>query len=245
MNPAASWILVTGASRGIGRAIALRLAAEGRALALHGRSRSPALLQLAAQVQAAGGAARTLHFDLADRAAAAAALEAELAAHGAPYGVVCNAGMTRDAIFPALAGEDWDRVIGANLDGFYNVLRPLVLPMIQRRQPGRIVALSSMAGLAGNRGQVHYSAAKAGIIGASKALALELATRAITVNCVVPGVIRTDMTEGLALDAVLKDIPARRLGEPEEVASLVAYLLSEAAGYITRQVIAVNGGMAS
>lgn len=245
MNAASQWVLVTGASRGIGRAIALRLAADGYALVLHGRSLSPALQQVAVDTLSAGAPTRVLHFDLADRAAVASALEAEVAAHGAPYGVVCNAGMTRDAIFPALAGDDWDQVMAANLDGFYNVLRPLVLPMIQRRKPGRIVTLSSMAGLAGNRGQVHYSAAKAGIIGASKALALELATRGITVNCVAPGVIRTDMIEGLALEAVLQDIPARRLGEPQEVASLVAYLLSEAAGYITRQVIAVNGGMAT
>lgn len=243
MNATRQWVLVTGASRGIGRAIALRLAADGYGLVLHGRSLSPALQQVAAQVQAAGAPSRSLHFDLADRAAAAAALEADVAAHGAPYGVVCNAGMTRDGIFPALGADDWDHVLAANLDGFYNVLRPLVLPMIQRRKPGRIVTLSSMAGLAGNRGQVHYSAAKAGIIGASKALALELATRGITVNCVVPGVIRTDMTEGLAVEEVLRDIPARRLGEPEEVASLVGYLMSAAAGYITRQVIAVNGGM--
>jgi len=245
MNAASPWVLVTGASRGIGRAIALRLAAEGYALVLHGRSYSPALQQVAVDTLSAGAPTRVLHFDLADRAAAATVLEAEIAAHGAPYGVVCNAGMTRDAIFPALAGDDWDRVVAANLDGFYNVLRPVVLPMIQRRKPGRIITLSSMAGLAGNRGQVHYSAAKAGIIGASKALALELASRGITVNCVAPGVIRTDMIEGLALETVLKDIPARRLGEPEEVASLVAYLLSAAAGYITRQVIAVNGGMAT
>jgi len=245
MTTARQWILITGASRGIGRAIALRLAADGFGLVLHGRSPSPDLQQTAEQAQAHGVPTRIVHFDIADRAAAAAALEADVATHGAPYGVVCNAGMRRDGIFPALTADDWDNVLGTNLDGFYNVLRPLVLPMIRRRKPGRIVTLSSMAGLAGNRGQVNYSAAKGGIIGASKALALELATRRITVNCVAPGLIGTDMIQGVTLDELLRDIPMRRVGEPEEVASLVGYLMSEGAAYITRQVISVNGGMST
>ncbi len=245
MTAARQWILITGASRGIGRAIALRLAGDGFGLVLHGRSLSPDLKQTAEQARAAGVPTRIVHFDIADRAAAAAALEADVAAHGAPYGVVCNAGMRRDGIFPALTADDWDDVLGTNLDGFYNVLRPLVLPMIRRRKPGRIVTLSSMAGLAGNRGQVNYSAAKGGIIGASKALALELATRGITVNCVAPGLIGTDMIEGAPLDELLRDIPMRRVGEPGEVASLVSYLMSEGAAYITRQVISVNGGMST
>jgi 3-oxoacyl-[acyl-carrier protein] reductase len=245
MTAARQWILITGASRGIGRAIALRLAGDGFGLVLHGRSLSPDLQQTAEQARAAGVPTRSVHFDIADRAAAAAALEADVAAHGAPYGVVCNAGMRRDGIFPALTADDWDDVLGTNLDGFYNVLRPLVLPMIRRRKPGRIVTLSSMAGLAGNRGQVNYSAAKGGIIGASKALALELATRGITVNCVAPGLIGTDMIEGAPLDELLRDIPMRRVGEPGEVASLVSYLMSEGAAYITRQVISVNGGMST
>lgn len=242
MTPERKWVLITGASRGIGRAIAVRLAADGYGLVLHGRSLSPALVETA---QALGVPTRLLYFDLADRAAAAAALDADLATHGAPYGVVCNAGMTRDGIFPALSAEDWDGVVRTNLDGFYNLLRPLVLPMIRRRKPGRIVTLSSMAGLAGNRGQVNYSAAKGGIIGASKALALELAARFITVNCVAPGLIRTDMIESAPVDDLLRHVPLRRVGEPAEVASLVAYLLSDDAGYITRQVIAVNGGMST
>ena len=245
MTAAQQWILVTGASRGIGRAIALHLAGDGFGLVLHGRSLSPQLQQTAEQARAAGVPTRIVHFDIADRAAAAAALEADVAAHGAPYGVVCNAGMRRDGIFPALSAEDWDGVLGANLDGFYNVLRPLVMPMIRRRKPGRIVTLSSMAGLAGNRGQVNYSAAKGGIIGASKALALELATRGITVNCVAPGLIGTDMIQGVPLDDLLRDIPMRRVGEPQEVASLVGYLMSPGAAYITRQVISVNGGMST
>lgn len=245
MTAARQWILITGASRGIGRAIALHLAGDGFGLVLHGRSLSPDLQQTAEQARAAGVPTRIVHFDIADRAAAAAALEADVAAHGAPYGVVCNAGMRRDGIFPALTADDWDDVLGANLDGFYNVLRPLVMPMIRRRKPGRIVTLSSMAGLAGNRGQVNYSAAKGGIIGASKALALELATRGITVNCVAPGLIGTDMIQGVPLDELLRDVPMRRVGEPGEVASLVGYLMSQGAAYITRQVISVNGGMST
>ena len=245
MTAARQWILITGASRGIGRAIALHLAGDGFGLVLHGRSLSADLQQTVEQAQTIGVPTRIVHFDIADRAAAAAALEADVAAHGAPYGVVCNAGMRRDGIFPALTADDWDDVLGANLDGFYNVLRPLVMPMIRRRKPGRIVTLSSMAGLAGNRGQVNYSAAKGGIIGASKALALELATRGITVNCVAPGLIGTDMIQGAPLDELLRDIPMRRVGEPGEVASLVGYLMSQGAAYITRQVISVNGGMST
>ncbi len=237
------WVLVTGSSRGIGRAIALRLAREGYGLILHGRSDTEALTEVRNEIAAAGGEARRLTFDVADRAAAAAALLGEVEAHGAPYGVVCNAGIARDGAFPALGGEDWDQVLHTNLDSFYNVLQPLIMPMIRRRAPGRIVTLSSVSGLIGNRGQVNYSAAKAGIIGASKALAVELASRRITVNCVAPGLIRTDMIADAPIDEALKMIPAQRVGEPEEVASLVSYLLSEDAAYITRQVIAVNGGL--
>ncbi|HKY91355.1 MAG TPA: 3-oxoacyl-ACP reductase FabG, partial [Nevskiaceae bacterium] len=184
-----------------------------------------------------------LGFDIADRATCAAALSADIETHGAYYGVVCNAGLARDGAFPALSSDDWDQVLRTNLDGFYNVLHPLIMPMIRRRAPGRIVTVSSVSGLIGNRGQVNYSAAKAGIIGATKALAVELASRQITVNCVAPGLVRTDMISEAPVDEALKMIPAARLGEPHEVASLVAYLMSEGAAYITRQVIAVNGGL--
>jgi 3-oxoacyl-[acyl-carrier protein] reductase len=236
-------VLVTGSSRGIGRAIALRLARAGFSVVLHGRNPSAALDSAVAEVSALGGVARSLNFDVADRQAAAAALAADIATHGAYYGVVCNAGITRDGAFPALSGEDWDQVLDTNLNGFYNVLQPLIMPMIRRRQPGRIVTLSSVSGVAGNRGQVNYSAAKAGIIGASKALAIELASRQITVNCVAPGLIRTDMTATAPIEEALKLIPAGRVGEPEEVAGIVAFLMSREADYITRQVIGVNGGL--
>lgn len=236
-------ILVTGSSRGIGKAIALRLAREGYDIVVHCHSRLPEAIQVQDSIVQMGRQSRILSFDLADRNAAQSSLEADIHVHGAYYGVVCNAGLSRDNAFPAMSGEDWDLVLRSNLDGFYNVLSPLVMPMIQRRKPGRIVTLSSLSGLIGNRGQVNYSAAKAGIIGATKALAVELAKRKITVNCVAPGLIETDMLKDLPLDEVVSTIPAKRLGTPEEVAALVAFLMSEDAGYITRQVISVNGGL--
>lgn len=236
-------VLVTGSSRGIGRAVALGLAREGYKVVVHCRSRRDQAEAVYEQIASDGGEARVLQFDVNDRSAAAEAIEADIEAHGAYYGVVCNAGIAMDNAFPALTGEQWDKVIHTNLDSFYNVLQPVVMPMVQRRKPGRIVTLSSVSGLMGNRGQVNYSASKAGIIGATKALAVELAKRRITVNCVAPGLIETDMTEDAPMDEALKIIPMRRAGSPEEVASLVRYLMSEGAGYITRQVISVNGGM--
>jgi len=237
-------ILVTGSSRGIGRAIALRLAEAGHDIVVHCRSRRDEALAVQAQVNALGRNARVLQFDIADRAATAAALEADIAEHGAYYGVVCNAGLTRDGAFPALSGEDWDSVLRTNLDGFYNVLHPLVMPMIRRRAPGRIVCITSVSGIIGNRGQVNYSASKAGVIGAAKALAVELAKRQITVNCVAPGLIDTDMVDGeVPMEAILAMIPMQRVGTPDEVAAAVRFLMGPDAGYITRQVIAVNGGL--
>ena len=237
-------ILVTGSSRGIGRAIALRLAAAGYDLVLHCRSRRDEAQAVQDSIQALGRQARVLQFDIADRAACAAALENDVAEHGAYYGVVCNAGLTRDAAFPALSGDDWDQVLRTNLDGFYNVLHPLIMPMIRRRAAGRIVCITSVSGLIGNRGQVNYSASKAGVIGAAKALAVELAKRRITVNCVAPGLIDTDMLDAeLPLDEILAMIPMQRMGSPDDVAAAVQFLLSAEAGYITRQVLAVNGGL--
>ena len=237
-------VLVTGSSRGIGKAIALRLGRDGYDVVLHCRSQRAEADAVAREIEAMGRAARVLQFDIGDRAATAAALEADIAQHGCYYGVVCNAGVARDNAFPAMSGEDWDIVLQTNLDGFYNVLNPLVMPLVQRRKPGRIVTLASVSGLIGNRGQVNYSAAKAGIIGATKALALELAKRAITVNCVAPGLIETDMTSDVPMDEAIKMIPARRVGLPEEVAAAVSFLIGEEAGCITRQVISVNGGLA-
>lgn len=238
-----STVLVTGSSRGIGRAIALRLARDGHDVVLHCRREREQAEAAAAEVRALGRVARVLQFDVSDREATASALLADVEAHGCYYGVVCNAGIARDGAFPALSGEDWDQVIHTNLDAFYNVLQPLTMPMVRRKAPGRIVTLASVSALMGNRGQVNYSAAKAGIIGATKALAVELASRQITVNCVAPGLIDTDMVDPQLLEEALKLIPAKRVGKPEEVAAIVSFLMGSDAAYITRQVISVNGGM--
>ncbi len=236
-------VLITGSSRGIGRAIALALAADGYDLVLHCRSDLAAVEEVQQQARQLGAATRVLQFDIADRAATANAINLDIENHGAYYGVVCNAGLARDNAFPAMSGDDWDQVLHSNLDGFYNVLNPLIMPMVRRRKPGRIITLASVSGIIGNRGQVNYSAAKAGIIGATKALALELAKRQITVNCVAPGLIETDMLEEAPVDTIVGQIPMRRLGAPEEVAALVRFLLGSDAAYITRQVISVNGGI--
>jgi 3-oxoacyl-[acyl-carrier protein] reductase len=237
-------VLITGASRGIGRAIALRLAKDGFDVVVHGHRSHEALAEVAELARVAGREVRELLFDVGDRAAAAAALNADIEKHGAYYGVVCNAGITRDAAFPAMAGEDWDAVLRTNLDSFYNVLHPVTMPMVRRRAPGRIVTVASVAGMIGNRGQTNYSASKGGLIAATKALAVELASRQITVNCVAPGLIDTDMLGGdVPVDRILEAIPQRRVGKPEDVAGVVSFLLSADAAYVTRQVIAVNGGL--
>jgi 3-oxoacyl-[acyl-carrier protein] reductase len=237
-------ILVTGSSRGIGRAIALRLARAGFDLVLHCRSGRVEADAVREEIQSLGQQARVLQFDVADRAACAAILSDDVETHGAYYGVVCNAGLTRDGAFPALSEEDWDLVMRTNLDGFYNVLHPLTMPMIRRRAAGRIVCITSVSGMIGNRGQVNYSASKAGVIGAAKALAIELGKRKITVNCVAPGLIDTAMLdENVPVEELMKMIPAQRLGTAEEVAGAVNFLMSAEAAYITRQVLAVNGGL--
>ena len=234
-------VLITGSSRGIGASIARRLAGEYEVV-LHARSKSDELLKMTSEL-----GAKFMTFDVADTAAAKEAIEADMEANGVYYGVILNAGITRDNTFVGLSDEEWFDVIDVNLNGFYNVLRPALMPMIRARKPARIVTLSSVSGVIGNRGQVNYSASKAGIIGASKALAVELASRGITVNCVAPGLIKTDMSEEILnsdfLDEVLKAIPAKRAGEADEVAGLVKFLLSDEASYITRQVIGINGGL--
>jgi 3-oxoacyl-[acyl-carrier protein] reductase len=236
-------ILVTGSSRGIGKAIALYLARQGYDLVLHCRSQKVQAEAAIADIEQMGQSARLLQFDIADRIQCAEQINQDIESYGAYYGVVCNAGIAADNAFPMLTGEEWDSVIHTNLDSFYNVLQPVIMPMIRLRKPGRIVTLSSVSGIMGNRGQVNYSAAKAGIIGATKALALELAKRDITVNCVAPGLIATDMLDELPLEEITKMIPARRVGDPKEVAAAVAFLMSEDASYITRQVLSVNGGL--
>ncbi len=236
-------ILVTGSSRGIGKAIAIYLAKQGYDLTLHCRSRREDAEKVADEISKIGRSVRVLQFDIANRQQCAETLLKDIEEQGCYYGVVCNAGISADNAFPALTGDEWDSVINTNLDGFFNVLQPVIMPMVRRKSPGRIVTLSSVSGLVGNRGQVNYSAAKAGIIGATKALAIELAKRDITVNCVAPGLIDTEMVESLPLDEIKKMIPLRRVGRPEEVAATVAFLMSDDAAYITRQVISVNGGL--
>ncbi|WP_312267035.1 3-oxoacyl-ACP reductase FabG [Neisseria sp.] len=239
-------ILITGSNRGIGKAVALALAlaADGYDIVVHCRSRRQEAEAVADEIRAQGRQARVLQFDIADRAACREALSADIEQHGAYYGVVLNAGLTRDNAFPAFEDDDWDTVLRTNLDGFYNVLHPVVMPMIRRRKAGRIVCMASVSGLTGNRGQVNYSASKAGVIGAAKALAVELAKRKITVNCVAPGLIDTEIVDdNVPVEEILKAVPAARMGTPEEVAHAVRFLMDEKAAYITRQVIAVNGGL--
>jgi 3-oxoacyl-[acyl-carrier protein] reductase len=243
MNDPGMSILVTGASSGIGRAIAARLAQDGYDVVVHYSQNSEGANQTMKLVGEYSTNSRLICFDMADTTQTRAAIEADMELHGAYYGVVCNAGITRDKVFPALSLEDWRQVIDVNLNGFYNVLHPIVLPMVRRRKPGRIVTISSASGIMGNRGQVNYSASKAGIIGASKALALDLAKKKITVNCVAPGLIESEMTENLPLELILESVPVGRIGKPEEVAATVSFLCSSEAAYITRQVLSVNGGL--
>jgi 3-oxoacyl-[acyl-carrier protein] reductase len=234
--------LVTGGSRGIGAAIARALARAGHPIILNYRENESAANAVKASIEEAGGQVELARFDVADASATEAALE-KLLANERPIGIVVNnAGVTRDAAFPSLERADWDLVTRTTLDGFYNVTRPLIMPMVRRRA-GRIINISSVSGVAGMRGQVNYSAAKAGLIGATKALAQELGKRGITVNAVAPGLIETEMIKDAPLDMMLPLIPLRRLGQPEEVADLVAFLASDQAAYITGQVIGINGGL--
>lgn len=238
-------VLVTGASKGIGQAIAYKLSQDGFTIAVHYHSDKQGALDTQATIEKLGGRARLIQFDVSNHSQCQQTIEQDIALNGAYYGVVNNAGIIRDGAFPALTENDWKDVIHTDLDSFYNVLHPCIMPMIGLRRGGRIIVISSVSGIAGNRGQVNYSAAKAGIIGASKALALELAKRKITVNCIAPGLIDTGILdmEPIALQEAMKMIPLKRMGQVEEVAGLASYLMSDLAGYITRQVISINGGM--
>ena len=235
-------VLITGSSGGIGRAIALAVAKEGYEIVAHYNSGKEKAESLKAEIEAAGGKCTLIQFNISDREDCRTKLEQWSEENGAFWGIVLNAGICRDNAFPALSDENWDDVLHTNLDGFYNVLKPLVMPLCRKKR-GRIITISSVSGLMGNRGQVNYSASKAGIIGATKALAVELASRKITVNCIAPGFIETEMIKDAPVEHILPTIPMGRAGKPEEVASLAVYLLSEGASYITRQVISVNGGI--
>ena len=218
------------------------MAKNGFDIVLHCNKNKDKALEVQEAIEQIGRNARILQFDVSNRKQAKNILLKDIEKNGIYYGVVVNAGIAADNSFPAMEDEEWDRVINTNLNGFYNTLRPIILPMIQNRK-GRIVALSSVSGIIGNRGQINYSASKAGIIGAVKTLAREVAKRNITVNCVAPGVIESDMTSEVPFEMIKEAIPMRRMGTPKEVASLVSYLFSEDASYITGQVISVNGGM--
>jgi len=237
-------ILVTGASKGIGRAIAERLGRDNFRIVVHYGQDHAGAAETLSMIQKNGSDGRLISFDIADREACKTVIEQDIETHGPLYGVVLNAGITDDAAFPAMEGGAWDRVLRTNLDGFYNVLHPIILPMVSARKGGRVVVMSSVSGVVGNRGQTNYSATKAGLIGAAKSLAVELAKRKITVNCVAPGLIDTGMLEGLPLDKIMDAIPLRRVGTVAEVAGAVSFLCSDEASYITRQVLSVNGGMA-
>ena len=235
-------VLVTGSSRGIGREIAIYLAKNGFDIVLHYNKNKEKMLEVQKTIEDLGRKVRILQFDVSDRDQTRKVLSEDIEKNGVYYGVVVNAGITADNLFPLMNDDEWDRVININLNGFYNTLKPVIMPMIQNRQ-GRIVALASVSGIAGNKGQVNYSASKAGIIGAVKSLSREVAKRKITVNCVAPGVIESDMTSELPFDMIKDAIPMQRMGTAKEVASAINYLFSEDAAYITGQVISVNGGM--
>ncbi len=241
-------VLVTGASGGIGKAIAIEVAKAGYYVICHYNGNKAKAEDTLKQIVDNGGKGEIIQFDISNRDDCKAKLTEMTEKQGLLWGIINNAGITRDNTFVALSGDDWDSVIHTNLDSFYNVLSPLVMPLASRKNKrgGRIITISSVSGISGNRGQTNYSASKAGIIGATKALAVELAGRGVTVNCIAPGVIETEMTKAIdpaVYEMIMSTIPMKRAGKPEEIAGLAVFLLSEAAAYITRQVITVNGGM--
>ena len=235
-------VLVTGASGGIGRAIAAAAADAGYQITAHYNRGKEAAESLQNEIMQKGGKAELIQFDVGDRKECRKKLEEWSEKNGAFWGIICNAGVCADNTFAAMSADEWDLVLRTDLDSFYNVLQPLLMPICRKKQ-GRIITVSSISGIMGNRGQVNYSAAKAGIIGATKALAVELASRSITVNCIAPGLIETGMLADAPMEKALPMVPMGRVGKPEEVSALAVFLLSEQASYITRQVISVNGGM--
>lgn len=234
-------VLITGSSRGIGKAAAILLAQNGYNIVLHCNKNIDKAKEVQKEI---GQNSRILQFDISNREESKKVLLDDIEKNGVYYGIVLNAGIAKDNVLPAMEDNEWDDVINTNLNGFYNVIKPLIMPIIQSKKKNRIIALSSVSGITGNRGQMNYSASKAGIIGAVKALSLEVAKRGITVNCVAPGVIESDMTIDLPKEQVINMIPMKRFGKPEEVAAVINFLMSESASYITGQVISVNGGMA-
>ncbi len=238
-------VLITGAGRGIGKAIATQLGKDGFEVVLHYRKSADGVNEAIKSIKDNNGAAYSLCFDVCDRENTQKILDEDIEKNGPYYGVVCNAGITADAAFPMMSSGDWDNVIDTNLTGFFNVVHPCIMPMIAAHKGGRIIAISSVSGIIGNRGQVNYSASKAGLIGAVKALAVEVGKRNITVNAIAPGLIETDMAEldETVKKEILKLIPLKRMGQVQEVASLASFLMSDNASYITRQVISIDGGM--
>lgn len=238
-------VLITGAGRGIGKAIAIQLGKDGFEVVLHYRKSADGVNDAINQIKENNGSAYSLCFDVCDRENTQKILDEDIEKNGPYYGVVCNAGITADAAFPMMSSDDWDNVIDTNLTGFFNVVHPCIMPMIAAHKGGRIIAISSVSGIIGNRGQVNYSASKAGLIGAVKALAVEVGKRSITVNAIAPGLIETDMAEldETVKKEILKLIPLKRMGQVQEVASLASFLMSDNASYITRQVISIDGGM--
>lgn len=238
-------VLITGAGTGLGKAMALKLYKSGFEIVLHCRKSIEGALKIKSEIEENGGKASILQFDVTDRDAVNTVLTKDIEDNGPYYGIICNAGITKDTAFPMMTGEDWDMVMDTNVSGFYNVVKPCIMPMIAAHNGGRIIAISSVSGIMGNRGQVNYSASKAALNGAVKALALEVGKRNITVNSIAPGLIETEMAEldETVKKEILKMIPLKRMGKPEEVADLADFLMSDRASYITRQVISINGGM--
>ena len=238
-------VLVTGAGTGLGKAIAIELCKNDFEVVLHYRSSKSGIEDALSRINELGKKATSLCFDITNREQCKQILEQDIEQNGSYFGIVCNAGITKDAAFPMMTDDDWDSVVRTNIDGFYNVVKPCIMPMIAAHEGGRIIAISSVSGLMCNRGQVNYSASKAALIGAVKALALDVAKRNITVNAVAPGLIDTQMTklDETVKKEILKMIPLKRMGKPQDVADTVAFLMSDKANYITRQVISVNGGL--